>query len=199
MTRAAGNEVRTGQDFPEEEAQARRAQQVRAALKEIMPSASDRAACRAAVEEKLDVIAMFGKADRAFAASRSDAASKALEAHHKKLVQLRKTFQAVLKSGGEHRLRWAPARGWHEVLTLADIDFLIWASVPPPKRKDRPVAAKPMTAWFARDLLERYCPDKHIVTTKGGRWHTLSAILYGDPTADLYQHLLAFQIFSRQK
>jgi len=119
-------------------------QQVRAALKLIAPPASERAACRADIENMLDVIESFGKSDKIFAAARSEATTKALAAYHDALGRLRTTYKAVLATGGGHPLRRAADGSWREVLTLADIDFLIEASIAPPEacRVFRPFTAE---------------------------------------------------------
>jgi hypothetical protein len=189
-----------------------REQQVRAALKLIAPPASERAACRADIENRLNVIESFGEGDKVFAGARSEAATKALAAYHDALGRLRTTYKAVLAAGGGRPLRRAADGSWREVLTLADIDFLIEASKPPPKqvvysvlspRKGRPLpdilpdgalatfgAGKPTkAAELSHELLRRWGRGIKIVTTRDKVWHKLTAIMYGDPKADLYQYL----------
>jgi hypothetical protein len=39
---------------------------------------------------------------------------------------------------------------------------------------------------MARGLIEIFGDPKQIVATRGKTWHRLSAIIYGDPTADLF-------------
>jgi hypothetical protein len=41
--------------------------------------------------------------------------------------------------------------------------------------------------------MEWWGSDEFISTTRKGTWWQLSAILYGDPDADLFQHLRAFK------
>jgi hypothetical protein len=170
----------------------------------------------------LHVIESFGKSDKIFAAARSEAATKALAAHHQALDQLRTTYKAVLATGGWRPLRRAADGSWREVLTLADIDFLIEESKPPPKRvvysvlsprKGRPLpdilpddalatfgAGKPTkAAELSHELLKRWRGDIKIVTTKGKPWHKLAAILYGDPKADLYQYLRLVRRYLRDE
>ena len=42
-------------------------------------------------------------------------------------------------------------------------------------------------------LLHWWGSDEFITKTRGGRWWRLSAILYGDPAADLFRHMRAFK------
>lgn len=199
-----------------------REQQVPAALKLLAPPASERAACRANIENMLDVIDSFGEGDKVFACARSEATTKALTAYHDALGRLRTTYKAVLATGGGRPLRRAADGSWRELLTLADIDFLIEASKPPPKqvvysvlspRKGRPLpamlpdgavlrhgAGKPTKATeLASELLERWCKGEKIVTTKGKKWHKLAAIMYGDPKADLFQYLRLVRRYLRDE
>ena len=179
----------------------------------IAPSAFDRAACHAAIKDALDDVVRFRKTDMAVAALNAKDATEAVKAHHKALVQARRTYLAMLRTRGDAPTAPGAGRRWQVAL----LDALIEATKPVPKRvvtspalrKDHPApdvlplavgevlsvragAAKPMSTMLAREMLERFCPDKHIPTTKGGRWHKLAAILYGDPRADLYQYLLKY-------
>jgi hypothetical protein len=80
--------------------------------------------------------------------------------------------------------------------TLAHIESAIKATEP--RRYELLYRARGTKPTFAvalayELLMEWWGSDEFISTTRKGTWWQLSAILYGDPDADLFQHLRAFK------
>ena len=94
------------------------------------------------------------------------------------------------------------AVGWGGPLDLAEIKRAVAASTPEAiqKQKDSvawiehlyPGTRQQCAVETAHELLKRYRPYD-IVTTRGGAWWRLSAILFRDPEADLFRYLRDFR------
>lgn len=139
-------------------------------------------------------------------------ATKARDAYHRVVCRLRAAHITLVRVSGGH--------GYFK---LADIDRVIEETaptrhIPDTGRNERrriyyagspgtPISAAPQfggrkestAVQLAHELLTWWRAGEEIVTTKGGKWWRLAAILYGDPGRDLYQHLAAFQLALTRK
>lgn len=166
-----------------------REQQVRAALKlsKLPRDKRDRyEAARASIENALDIMVDATLAHNVWKAARSKAAHKAERAYHQALRRLGTTYKAALTTGA----------GVPLYPTLAHIESAIKATEPP--RYELLYRARGTKPTFAvalayELLMEWWGNDEFITTTRKGTWWRLSAILYGDTDADLFQYLRAFK------
>lgn len=166
-----------------------REQQIRAALKLPAPSRHDRAKCQKDVENALDIMADVSSTIEIITTQRSMAASKvkATPAYHRALLKLRTVHRAVFGAKDaaiENAIAAIDGRA-APLLQLARLNTI---------GIEQTVAAK-----LAYGLLKQW-GNKKITTTRGGPWHRLAAILYGDEDADLFQYLRALvRYFSDEK
>jgi hypothetical protein len=163
-----------------------RDQQVKAALKLSKLPRDRYEAARASIENALDIMVDATIAHNVWKAARSKAAHKAERAYHQALCRLRTTHKAALATGA----------GVPPHFDLVRIESAIRASEP--RRYEvlyRAGGTKPTFAVaLAYELLmEWWGGDEFITTTRKGSWWQLSAILYGDPDADLFRHLRRFK------
>jgi hypothetical protein len=163
-----------------------REQQVKAALKLSKLPRDRYEAARASIENALDIMVDATIAHNVWKAARSKAAHKAERAYHQALCRLRTTHKAALATGA----------GVPLYPTLAHIESAIKETEP--RRYELLYRARGTKPTFAvalayELLMEWWGSDEFISTTRKGTWWRLSAILYGDPDVDLFQHLRAFK------
>jgi hypothetical protein len=161
-----------------------RAEQIRKALKVLAPSGDGRDGCRGSIENALDIMADAATAGRVFAAMRSKAVHKAERTYCLALRRLRVAHKALLAAGG----------GVPIGIELTDIERMIKSTEP---RRYEPVyraggSGQVFAVALAHSLLREWRQDIRIVTTRGKEWHRLSAILFGNETADLFRYLCSF-------
>jgi hypothetical protein len=199
----------------------KRDEQIRKALSLLAPPAKSRAECRADIEAALDILEWFGKGDKANQAERSAAANRARNIFHKTIRKALREYDAMVKAGysgllyptdpenpfrgldGRVLLQWlttetAPPRKW-VMFSLLSPKKPIPDILPDDAGLSVGSGKKNRAAEDAHWLLTKWGHDAGIVTTRGGTWHKLAAILYGDEQADLFQYLRVSQISSTVK
>ena len=162
-----------------------RAQQTRAALKLLLLAEGNREACKASIENALDIMVDATIAHNVWKAGRSKAATKAGDVYHKALCKLRVVHKALLAAGGA-----VPPH-----LDLVRIESAIRASKP--RRYEVLYRAGGTKQTFAvalayELLMKWWGSDEFIKRTRKGPWWELSAVLYGEDI-DLFRHLRAFR------
>jgi hypothetical protein len=176
-------------DKPSRDAEMARQEQVEAALKLIDPPPDRRDQCRGHIEY------MLGEASDDL--KRARAGAKEWKAYHLALRRLLVTHDRL------------EATGWGGWIERAAIERAIDATTPEQYRRERARSEayadfagseQACAVALAHDLLTQWWNnDDLITTTRKGPWWRLSAILYGDPDADLYRYLRAFLNTQRTK
>ena len=196
-------------------------QQVRKALSLLAPPANRRAECRADIESALDVVEMFGKGDKVRQAERSAAANRARDTFHKTICKALREYDAMVKArhssllyptdpgnpfrglDGRVLLQWLATETAlprkHVMYSLLSPKKPIPDAIPDGAGLSAGTGKKNRATEDAHWLLTKWGHDTSIVTTRGGTWHKLAAVLYGDERADLFQYLRVSQISSTVK
>jgi hypothetical protein len=159
-----------------------REQQIERALEILEPPPDKRAICQQNIEFCLDDMETFRGGNASLKQIRSKASARAWLSYNRALKRLRSAHDALV------------AEGWEEPpIAIEDMERAIEASE---RYRDgenfvRFAAREEACAVDrAHELLRQWRPKERVTTTKGGKWWSLSAILFGQP-ADLYRHLRA--------
>ena len=161
-----------------------RDQQIKAALEILKLPLTQREAARVSIEKALAVMGSASTIHGIVKRNRSRAVTEARDAYYRALCKLRVTHKALLDTGS----------GMVGVLDLAAIENTIAAfeqSDTPVRYEVYPDFAGRWRQGFAvaaayELLMQWWGSDEFIKTTRKRPWWRLSAILYGDPEADLF-------------
>jgi hypothetical protein len=157
-----------------------REQQVKAALKLSELPRHRHEAARASIENALD--------QHIFKVSRSAAHTRALKVYRRRRLQLESAHKALCII---ERSACSDAHGMEYVPTK-DHPSETWHYELYPGAGGRWKQAFAVALAYAL-LMKWWGSEELIKTTRKGPWWRLSAILYGDPTYDLFRHLRAFK------
>jgi hypothetical protein len=159
-----------------------RRQQVSEALNVLDSPVAERKACRAFVAHMLDLVDRRAKAGKSLKRPITKEGGR-------ELGRLRNSFKralADLESTSED-VKPFLASGPMLRRDLSVIDATRSSRKAAKHGKD--VSRQKAACDAAFILLQRWRPGERLVTTRTGKWARLSAIMYGDLKADLYQHL----------
>jgi len=168
-----------------------REQQVKAALKLSKLRRNRHEAARAIIENALDIMGSTSNLHRMVKLCRSKAVTEARGAYYRALRKLQIAHKALLATG-------SGMVGDLEHASIENAIAAFEARGEPVRYELYPDAAGRWTQGFAvalayELLMHWWSSDEFISTTRKGSWWRLSAILYGDPDADLFRHLCKFK------
>jgi hypothetical protein len=152
---------------------------------------------RRLVEDVLDTVDRRVTLEASLKGPASKQGKLEIRRHRNALARSQMTYRRL----GRANKRWfsLQAADTQENVTAREIavanDLLKWSARPSGgKDSSRARAA----ARLAHRLLERF-GFKHITITRGKAYHRLSAVLFGDRNADLYEHMRAYVHGLRQE
>jgi hypothetical protein len=144
-----------------------REQQILEALRVIRPRDRDR--CRADVERTLDAIDEETAVEKEPSLAVSKAAKAKARVIYKALRNIERTGVTVISDLQKH------------------IDVYDAILKQPSKRLKRPAVRQLLAAVGAQSLLLDY--DGNLSATRSGQWDKLAALLYGEPSANMFRYL----------